>query len=192
MKANPEPAAATLAEPCLKGLHVIFVCSACVACGSGTAAPCFDGTYEVELLERVDEDSTCPADWASSWSFQVAPKRISLKGVRGHCSPVALGLETSLPRNFTGLGIGMAGAIDGRYPSDDADACPAWSNLEALLPYGTENVPAAAADDAVLWRMDIIDIDESCGIPRPEGGRCIDVYRSRMTKVADWDAEEDP
>jgi len=174
---------------------VVTTCTGLLSCGRGAAAPCFDGTYDVELLDRVDEYSTCPAPWASAWAFQVAPTKVSLKGAYGECSQVALQLEADLlPRNLTGLGIadrGAAGAIDGRHPSEDAHACPAWSSLEAHLPPGAWDVPEAALDDGVLWKMEIIDIDGSCGIPVPDGGRCQDVYRSRMTKVADWDGQED-
>jgi hypothetical protein len=163
------------------------------SCGPHVGTPCFDGTYDVQLLERVDEKSTCPEPWASAWTFQVSPRKVSVKGAYGECSQVALRLEANLPRNLTGFGVadsGAAGAIDGRYPSDSTDACPAWSGLEAYLLYGAGDVSEAAADDGVLWKMDIIDIDDSCGIPVPDGGRCTDVYRSRMTKVAEWDGEE--
>jgi len=157
--------------------------------------PCFDGTYDVELVERIADYSTCPAPWASTWAFRVVPKGISLRGAYGECSQVGLHLESSLPRNFTGLGLSYltstgAGALEGRYASEDPAACPAWSTLEAHLPNDTWNVAEAAVDDAVLWKMDVIDIDESCGIPVPEDGRCTEVYTSRMTKVADWDWQD--
>jgi hypothetical protein len=162
-----------------------------LACSPNIAAPCFDGTYDVELLDRVQEYSTCPAPWAPASTFRVAPKKISLRGARGECSQVALRLESHLPRNFTGLGTSFltktaAGAIEGRFASEDEAACPAWSSLEAHLPSESSGVAEAAAHDAVLWKMDVIDIDDTCGIPVPEGGRCTDVYRSRMTKIADW------
>lgn len=168
----------------------------CLISCSSVAAPCFDGSYDVELLERVEEYSTCPAPWVSAWTFRVAPKKISLRGAYGECSQVALRLDGTLPRNFTGLGSSYltstgAGAIDGRYASGDPEACSAWSSLEAHLPAESWDVAEAAANDAVLWKMEIIDIDETCEIPVPEGGRCRDVYTSRMTKVEDWDGQED-
>lgn len=170
---------------------------ALVSCGKTIADPCFEATYDVQLIERVEESSTCPAPWASAWTFRVVPQKISLRGAYGECSQVALHLDSDVPRNFTGFGLSYltatgVGAIDGRYASEDPEACPAWSSLEAHVPHETWNVADAAADDEVLWKMDIIDIDGTCGIPVPEGGRCTDVYTSRMTKVADWDWQENP
>jgi len=155
--------------------------------------PCFDGTYEVEFLERLPE-SECPEPWAAGWEFTVEPVSVDTMPARcrtcgldvvGAPPPRAVGnaFGTVFPRPI--IEAGIVGAVDG-----DETACEAVNHLAAYIPdTGYEDVAEAAADDAMVWRVTVNGITDACGVTVPDGGNCTDYYRSRMTKIADWTPE---
>jgi hypothetical protein len=107
-------------------------------------------------------------------------------------------LEPDLPRSVTGGGLTTpyptvptlrAGSVTESYPIEAADGCPAQVALTAWIPESSRDVAEAAAEDAVLWEVSVVDVNEACGVAVPERGHCTEFYRTRMTKVADLDAE---
>jgi len=155
--------------------------------------PCFDGTYEVEFLERLP-DSDCPEAWAAGWRFTVEPTGVGSRPDK--CRTCGLDIVGDAPPRevahaggsvFSGPGTvaGVVAPIDG-----DDTTCEAVNHLAAYIP-GTvyANVAEAAADDAMIWRVAVNGITDACGVTVPDGGNCTDYYRSRMTKIADWTPE---
>lgn len=166
---------------------------AVVGCGTTDGPPCFDGTYEVEFLERLPE-SNCPEPWAAGWAFTVEPVGVGNRPdtcracaveIVGQPPPRAIGTATGKVIPYPVIEAGVVQAIDA-----DVTACEAIASVGVFIPdTGYENVAGAAADDAMVWRVAVNDIAAECGVAVPEDGRCTDYYRSRMTKVADWDPE---
>jgi hypothetical protein len=156
--------------------------------------PCFDGTYEVEFLERLPA-SDCPEAWATGWRFTVEsvgassiPQAIcrtcGLK-IIGDPPPRAVGDAGGSVYPYPVLEAGLVSPVDG-----DSTACEATNHLAAYIPNtGYANVAEAAADDAMVWRVAIGGITSECDVIVPESGGCTDYYRSRMTKIADWTPE---
>jgi len=164
-----------------------------VQCAPSERPPCFDGTYEVEFLERLPE-SDCPEPWATGWRFTVEP--VGVSNEPGECRTCGLAVVGDPPPRAVGdaggsvfpypvIEAGLVRSVDG-----DDTACEAANALAAYIPdTGYANVADAAADDAMVWRVAINGITAECGVTIPDGGRCTDYYRSRMTKVADWTPE---
>jgi len=44
--------------------------------------------------------------------------------------------------------------------------------------------------DAVIWEVPVDDINQACGVTIPEFGYCSEFYRTRMTKVAEFDTAQ--
>lgn len=173
------------------GSSVIF--SDCA--GDVYGPPCFQASYRVELLERLPE-STCKEDWAEAWIFEVEPKSLSASGA---CQQTALEFTGPPPplhiANVAGTPfpgpVEGAGAVATEYPYSGMQ-CDVRAGLGALLPGGYEDVAAAVADDAVIWTVPVVNNDSArpdCTALFPPVGHCTNFYRSKMTKIADWDWE---
>lgn len=171
------------------------VALAVVGCAPTDGPPCFDGTYEVEFLERLPE-SDCPEPWAAGWRFTAEPVWVAPSP--DVCSSVALRVIGDPPPRDLGVAVASAvfphpivgaGALE--YPLEgDASACEAVTDLWAVFPdVGYANVAESAVDDAVIWGVAVNELTEECGVAIPEGAACTDYYRSRMTKIADWEPE---
>jgi len=156
--------------------------------------PCFDGTYEVEFLERLPQ-SDCPEAWAAGWMFVVEP--VSVGNRPDRCRTCSLEIKGAPPPRAVGHALGNvslqptieAGIVS--YVDGDDTACEAVNHLAAYIPdTGYSDVAEAAADDAMIWRVAVNGITDACGVTVPDGGNCTDYYRSRMTKIAEWTPEE--
>lgn len=166
---------------------------AVAGCGTTDGPPCFDGTYEVEFLERLPE-SDCPEAWAAGWRFTVEPVGVSNRPDRcrtcglvvvGDPPPRAIGTASGKVFPYPVLEAGVVGSVDG-----DLTECAAVASMAAMIPEPAyADVATAAAEDAVLWSVPVDGISAACGVTVPAGGGCTDYYRSRMTKIADWDPE---
>jgi hypothetical protein len=153
--------------------------------------PCFGAVYRVEFIERLSE-STCEAAWAEDWTFTVSPLS---EGGGEQCGIADLEiLEPDLPRSVINGGPGTvfpsvptlrAGSVTENYPVEASDGCTAKVALSAWIPEGFRDVAAAAEQDAVIWEVPVVDVNEACGVAIPEFGYCSEFYRTRMTKVSD-------
>jgi len=157
--------------------------------------PCFDGTYEVEFLERLPE-SDCPEAWAPGWRSTVEPVLVGAKP--DVCRSVSLRVIGEPPSRDLGSAVASVvfpysfiGAGPVEEPLDgDASECEARTDLSAMIPdTGYVDIADAAQDDAVIWGVYVNDISSACGVAIPAGRGCSEFYRSRMTKVADWAPE---
>jgi hypothetical protein len=186
-------AGAFLPFPPVRG--VVLACGLLAFSCSGAEPPCFDGTYEVEFLERLPE-SDCPEAWSAGWTFTVEPLSVTEKpavcrtvGLRviGDAPPRDLGHAVAsvvFPYPFIGAGL-VDQPLDG-----DPSECEARTTLGAMIPdVGYTSIAEATQDDAVIWGVYVNDITSACGVTVPNGGRCSDFYRSRMVKIADWSPE---
>lgn len=157
--------------------------------------PCINASYHVEFVERL-ANSDCPESMVEGWNFDVEPLG---QNPPGECAPVGLSLLEPPPRSIapgispTGNGfdpgLRQAGSV-ASYVVDDT-GCPATTMMSVFIPNeGAKNLEEALLQDTVVWGATTDRITDACGVPMPVHGHCTDYYRARMTKIADWDWEE--